>query len=373
MQFLVKKEDLFNGLKMVERATSLKGLQPVLGNILIETIEKGTIKLSATDLDLTIITNVDAQVEKEGKITLPARKLSDIISRVGDKLVSFELDENTNLVKIDCDKTKFELMGISADEFPAFADYLELEEEYCVELELNPFLKAIKQAGFAAAGYESNNLLSGIVCNVSEKTLEMASTDGNRLARIREKIENKENKNSQLIIPSRTLNEFSKMGSYSGDEMVKLYNFKSRMVLKTEKVMMISRLLEGSYPKYNQLIPQQSPKEATIKIEDLITALERVSVMVNEKTHIVKFEFNENKLTLKGDTPESGKSEDEIEVEYDGEELIIAFNYKYVLEGLKNMDSEEVVIGLNTSLSATVLKPKNEEDYVCLVMPVQIR
>lgn len=372
MQFLVKKEDLFNGLKMVEKATSQKGLQPVLGNILIETIDKSTIKLSATDLDLTIITSVDAQIQQEGKITLPARKLSDIISRVGDKLVSFELEEGSHLVKIECEKTKFELQGISADEFPAFADYLELEDEYCCDVELNPFIKSIKQAGFAAASYEGNNLLSGIVCNVSDKTLEMASTDGNRLARIREAIENKDGKSSQMIIPSKTLNEFVKMGS-AEEEPVKLYNFKSRMVLKTEKVMMISRLLEGAYPKYNQLIPQQSPKEAIIKIDDLITALERVSVMVNDKTNIVKFEFNENKLILKADTPEAGKSEDEIEIEYAEEELIIAFNYKYVLECLKNMDSDEVIIGLNTPLSATVLKPKNEEDFVCIVMPVQIR
>ena len=137
--------------------------------------------------------------------------------------------------------------------------------------------------------------------------------------------------------------------------------------------MIISRLMEGQYPKYNQLIPTDCPKEAIVKISQLVSALERVSIMVNERTSIIKFELKDNKLILTADTPDSGTAEDEIDVDYTQEEIKIAFNYKYVLDSLKNMDTEEVKIGLNTSLSATVLKPNSEEDYVCLIMPVQIR
>lgn len=372
MEIIIKKEDLFKGIRIVERATAQKGLQPVLANILIETIDKSSIKFSATDLDQTVMANVQAQVINEGKITLPAKKLSDIVSRLDDGLITFKLNKETNSVKITCKNTKFEILGISASEFPAFVEDITLSEENAIEIELKPFTKAIRQAGFAAAGYESNNLLSGVVCDISENIIEMASTDGNRLARVREKIENK-GKKSQLIIPSKTLQEFIKMSDFIEEDFVKIFTDKTKMIIKSENIMIISRLMEGQYPKYNQLIPQDSPKVAIVNISKLISSLERVAIMVNERTNFIKFEFNNNKLILTADTPEIGASEDEIDIEYNAEELKIAFNYRYVLESLKNMETTEVKIGLNSSLSATVLKPNNEEDYVCLIMPVQIR
>jgi len=372
MEFVIKKEDLFNGIRIVERATAMKGLQPVLANILIETVDKSTLKFTATDLDLTVITNVQAQIVEEGKITLPAKKLSDIVSRLSESLITFKQTEETNSVNITSKNTKFDIMGISASEFPQISESVELLEENAIQIDLKPFTKAIKQAGFAAAGYESNNLLSGVVCDISESTLEMASTDGNRLARVREKIENK-GKTGQLIIPSKTLQEFIKMSSFIEEDFVKIFTDKTKLIIKSENTLIISRLMEGQYPKYNQLIPADSSKEAIVNISQLISSLERVAIMVNERTSIVKFEFKENKLILTADTPDAGNSEDEIDAQYEGEELKIAFNYKYVLDSLKNMETSEVKIGLNTSLSATVLKPNNEEDYVCLIMPVQIR
>lgn len=371
MEFIIKKEDLFNGIKIVERATAMKGLQPVLANILIESVDKSTLKFTATDLDMTVIATVQAQVEEEGKITLPAKKLSDIVSRLSDCLISFKHNEETNSVNITCKNTKFDIIGISASEFPTVSE-VNIDSANAIDIELKPFAKAIKQAGFAAAGYESNNLLSGVVCDISENTLEMASTDGNRLARVREKIENN-GKSSQLIIPSKTLNEFIKMSSFIEEDSVKIYTDKTKLIIKSENIMIISRLMEGQYPKYNQLIPSESPKEAIVNISQLVSSLERVAIMVNERTSIIKFEFKDNKLILTADTPDSGASEDEFDIEYGAEELKIAFNYKYVLESLKNMETTEVKIGLNTALSATVLKPNNEDDYICLIMPVQIR
>lgn len=372
MEFIIEKEDLYNGIKIVERATAMKGLQPVLANILFETIDKSTIKLTATDLDLTIITMVQAQVKEEGKITLPAKKMSDIVSRLGDSLISIKLNSETNIVNITNKNTTFDIIGISASEFHSPEQEIKLKEESEIEIELKPFEKAIKQAGFAAAGYETNNLLSGIICDISENILEMASTDGNRLARTREKIENK-GKKSQLIIPSKTLQEFEKMSSFIEEEKVKLYTDKTKIIIKSENIMIISRLMEGQYPKYNQLIPQESPKIAIVDISQLTAALERVAIMVNERTSIVKFEFEQGKMILSADTPDSGASKDEIIIDYKEEPIKIAFNYKYVLESLKNMETKEVKIGLNTSLSATVLRPNNEDDYICLIMPVQIR
>ena len=373
MKFVIKKEDLYNGIKIVERATSVRALQPVLLNILIETIDNSTIKLVATDLDLTVIAEVSAQVEEEGKITLPSKTLNEIVSKLGDKLITFEMQEDSTTVNITCQNSKFDIIGISANEFPPEVSNFTTNEEDAFEIEVKPLTKAVRQAGFAAASYETSNLLSGIVCDIQGQVLEIASTDGNRLARVRENIKNSENKSQQLIIPSKTLNEFIKMSSFIEDEAVKIYTEKTKIVIKSEKTITISRLLEGQFPKYNQLIPSESPKTATVNVSQLISALERVSIMVNEKTSIVKLDFSQNTLRLTADTPDSGKSEEQLNIDYDGEELSIAFNYKFVLEALKNIDCEEVNIGLNTPLSATVLRPNSEEDFVCLIMPVQIR
>lgn len=373
MKFVIKKEDLYNGIKIVERATSVRALQPVLLNILIETIDKSTIKLVATDLDLTVVTIVDAQVEEEGKITLPSKTLNEIVSKLGNKLITFEMAPETTSVNITCQNSKFDIIGISANEFPPEVYNVEVNDTDCFDVDIKIFTKAIRQAGFAAASYESSNLLSGIVCDINNNVLEIASTDGNRLARVRETINNSEGKAQQLIIPSKALNEFIKISSFIDEESVKIYTEKTKIIFKSEKTTMISRLLEGQFPKYNQLIPDGTPKTALVNVSQLISALERVAIMVNEKTCIVKLEFSENTLKLTADTPDSGKSEEEIAINYNNEDLTIAFNYKYVLEAIKNIECEEVCIGLNTNLSATVLKPNCDEDLVCLIMPVQIR
>ena len=369
MKFLVEKENMYNGIKIVERATVIKGLQPVLANILIETVAPNKLIFSATDFDLSIITEIDAQIEEEGKITLPAKKLMDIISRLNDGLVTFELCDNT--MTITNKKTKFEIIGISASEFPKIEEVTNKEDE--IEIDMEPFTKAIKEAAFAAAGYETNNLLSGVVCDINKNVLEIASTDGNRLARARKIINNRDDKVVQLILPSKVLQEFLKMSYLLDDENVKFHIEKTRIMIESGKTKLISRLMEGQYPRYNQLIPTTFPKEAKINVSMIIKSLERVSTMVNEKTSIVKLKFSENKLSLMGDTPDAGASQDEIEIIYHGEDMLIGFNYKYLLDCFKNLESEELIIGMNTNLSATVLKPDNEEDFVYLVMPVQIR
>ena len=202
----------------------------------------------------------------------------------------------------------------------------------------------------------------------------MAATDGNRLTRIVEAINGNEEQKTAFVIPSRTLQEILRIVSLVNDTVIDIYPDNSRIIIKTNSVIVSSRLLDGEYPPYKQLIPTSFAKEAVVKREELINALERVSVMVNERTNIIKFTFKNDSLTLKADTPETGASEDVISIEFsDSEELIIAFNYKYVLDSLKIMESKNVKIGLGGSLSATIFKPDSEDDYLCLIMPIQIR
>ncbi len=372
MKFVANKDDLLNGIKIVERATVIRGLQPVLANVLIETAGSNQIKLTATDFDLSIITVINANVETEGKFTLPAKKLGEILSRLNDDMINLELNGST--ATITCKNSKFDIIGISANEFPKVED--EIAESDCMEIETKPFTKAIREVVSAAAGYETNNLLSGVVCEVNKNILEMAATDGNRLARVREVVKNRsadEEKPFEMLISSRILAELSRISLLTESELIKICKEMKKIVITIDKTKIVTRLMQGQFPKYNQLVPQTFPREAIVNKGDLISALERVAVMVNEKNSIVKFEFEENTLKLSGDSPEAGNSQDEIDVKYSGESLVIAFNYKFVLEFLKIVESEEVSVKLNSPLSATVFAPVSDEDYIYLVMPVQLR
>ncbi len=373
MEFTIEKESLLTNLKIVEKTTVARGIQPVLSNILINASSDNFITFSATDLDISIMSKTIASVQTPGKITLPAKKLSEIVSKLSNKPIVFSLNGETNVVNIICGNSKFELIGISADEYPSLITEEDIKDKESVEIDLNPFIKSIKYTAFSAANYENRNIISGVFCSISKDNIEMAATDGNRLTRIVEKITNEKDADISCVIPSKTLQEFLRISSFLNDEKLSLIIEKTRIVFKTSSIFMTSRLLEGEYPPYKQLIPQSCEKNALISREEMISALERVAVMVNERTNIVKFIFGENTLFLKADTPDAGLGEDSISAEYSDEELTIAFNYRYVLDSLKIMESEKVKIGLGGSLSATLFRPDSDDDYLCLIMPIQIR
>lgn len=373
MEFTIEKESLLTNLRIVEKTTVTRGIQPVLSNILIEASSDNYIKFSATDLDINIMTKTVASVKTAGKITLPAKKLSEIVSKLSNKPVVFLLNAETNIVSITSGSSKFELVGISADEFPLTVEDEDLKNKECAEIDMAPFIKSIKYTAFSAANFEGRNIISGVLVKIAGENLEMAATDGNRLTRNIEKIANDKDTSISCVIPSKTLQEFLRITSLLNDEKVLLFIEKTKITFKTSSMIMTSRLLEGEFPPYAQLIPKQCEKNAYIVREDIISAIERVSVMVNERTNIVKFIFADNILFLKGDTPDAGLSEDSIPIEYTDEEMTIAFNYKYLLDSLKTMQSEKIQIGLGGSLSATLFRPISEDDYLCLIMPIQIR
>lgn len=369
MQFTIQKDVIYNGLNVVGKAAATRGIQPVLSNVLIETVDKNLLKLCATDLDISIEIKVPSIILKEGAITLPSKKLFEIISKLPNEAVTFNLNEDNNLMEIRCGKSKFDLKGISASEFPQI-EYSETGES--VTIEINPLLKAVKQTIFATATYDTNNVLSGVLFKINGNNLEMAATDGNRLARVKEKIENKEKKDYSVVIPSRTLKEFTGILSGVEDKIVSITVKNGQILIKLEDRYITSRLIEGQYPAYEQLIPKNYEIKAIADKSSLNQAIDRAATMVNERTNIVKMNLNDNKLKLTADTPDFGDSCDEIDVEYTEDELNIAFNHKYIQDFLKVVDSDKVKIELNGALAGTLFKPDSEDNFLCLIMPVQV-
>ncbi|MBQ8476028.1 DNA polymerase III subunit beta, partial [bacterium] len=197
---------------------------------------------------------------------------------------------------------------------------------------------------------------------------------GNRLTRVRKELDEEYPEVINFIVPSKTLSEIQRISSIVEDENITLKIYKNKIIFEFENLTFQSRLIDGVYPKYQQLIPENNDKKIVVDRAELINAIERVAIMVNDRTNVVKFNFTPNQLEIMADTPEAGKSKDYIDIEYDYDEMLTAFNYKYVLDALKNMDSKNVEIEISDVLAASIFKPQDDEgNYICLIMPVKVQ
>lgn len=374
MKFSVQREDIHQAVAAVQRATATRVIQPILSNILIESMGTEALKLSATDLDFAIETTIPAQVHVEGRTTLSAKKLSEIISKLpGGREIVFEIEETVQTARIQCGTALFDMRTLPADEFPQIK---QIDTDEYLEVDGKAFIRSINQTAFAAASYDANNVLGGVFFQLNERGLEMAATDGSRLARRIEAVS--EGAGVQLnvsaIIPAKALQEFLKLcASDISEQPVRLAIQEGQISFRTPRFYVLSRLLDGQYPKYNQLIPAENKIVAFANKKAFIDSLERTAVMANERTNIVKLSLDKGNMSLAAQTPDVGDSKDTLEVLYDGDTLNIAFNYKYVIDALKVIESEDVRMETNGPLSPTIFKGKEENGYLCLVMPVQVK
>ena len=374
MEITLNKEDFSNGIKIVEKITAQKAIQPILSNILIETTSADRIKFCATDLNLAINYKTTASVADPGSITLSARKISEIVSRLSASDINLKTEEDSNNVKIKCGKTEFDLVSINPNEFPKVLEDIKEEQFKTVVINKNEFSKAIKQVIFAVSQQETQAVLTGVCFNIEANTLELAATDGNRLTRVKKEISSTIEENLNFIVPAKTLQEVQRISSLVEDNNITLKILKNKILFEFENMAFQSRLIEGIYPKYQQLIPTSNDKKIITDRVELINSIERVSPMVNDRTNVVRFNLKQGQLEIMADTPEAGKSKDYIDIEYDFDDMLIAFNYKYVLDGLKNMDSKNVEIEVSDVLAASIFKPQGDkEDYICLIMPVKVQ
>ena len=374
VEIILNKEDFSNGIKIVEKVTSQKAIQPILSNILIETVSSDRIRFCATDLNLAINYKTKAQVEKEGSITLSARKISEIVSKLSSSEITLKSIDETNNVKIKSGKTEFDLISLNLDEFPKTSNETSQEEYKTVVLNKNEFSKAIKQVIFAVSQQETQAVLTGVCFTIEGNILELAATDGNRLTRIQKEIKTPSDELINFIVPSKTLQEVQRISSLVEDEDITLKIQKNKILFEFEDLAFQSRLIDGVYPKYQQLIPAANDKKIVIDRAELINSIERVSIMVNDRTNVVKFNFTQGQLEIMADTPEAGRSKDYIDIEYNFDDMLTAFNYRYVLDGLKNMDSKNVEIEISDVLAASIFKPQDDNsNYICLIMPVKVQ
>ena len=378
MEIAVKTEFLKKVVSCASKATSNKAIQPILSNILLS-CDNGSLTVSATDLDLAIECKLPAEVSKPGRITLPAKKLDEIVSKIAGDDINLKIDKN-QLTKIVSNKSKFQINGTLADEFPEIFKKSESDNVYSIDQ--NKLLEAISLTSFATSKFENTSILSGINFEISGDKFEIGATDGSRLAvyngNLAESKKRKDQKSKQsVVIPWRALTELERLISNfrEGNEVVSFYFLPGQIIFQNNDFSLSTRLLEGTFPSYDKLIPKDQPNKVELVRNDFLSALERVAILANERTNVIKLSFTKNSMQLSANSPDYGNATDEIEVKYNGNDMDIAFNYRYMSEVLRNLKANKITLELDNALTPIILKPDEKVDYsyTYLVMPVQLR
>ncbi|MGI0481343.1 DNA polymerase III subunit beta [Geminocystis sp. CENA526] len=391
MKIVCSQVDLKNNLSLVSRAVPSRPTHPILANVLlVADANKNRVTLTGFDLSLGMRTSFSAEVEEGGEITLPAKLLTDIVSRLpeGDVSISYEEDEldDNPLVAINALSGKFQLRGVRGDEYPELPT---VETENAFLLPINALVEGLKGSLFSASSDEAKQILTGIHLTRNFDSLEFAATDGHRLAVVKTSAQKEdeeedetsvdtsdESQNFDMTIPARALRELEKIISGDKDNgNVALYVDNGQVVFEVEEQHLTSRKLDGAYPNYNQLIPKNFERTMVVDRKQVIESLERVSVFTDQKNTLVKFKLepDNSQVIISVEAKELGNATATISAEITGEGFDIGFNIRYLLDGLKALSASDIKFQLNGATQPVIITPLSGLQMTYLIMPVQIR
>jgi len=367
MKLTIARDRLHEGLSAVSGSVPTKTTLPVLSNILVEATKDG-LRLSGTDLDISVSVVVPAEVDSEGAVTLPARKLSEIVRELPSAGVRMT-GAGEQRVNLECARSRFKLLGIPKEEFPNFPP-VKFEKPWMVTSA--NLLKLIQHVPFAASTEESRPILNGVLWELRSDRMRMVATNGHRLAKMDIAVTGGKD-SADLIVPPKALEQIRRL--FGGVEAIEIARSENHLGFRSGETRVFTRLIEGPYPNYEQVIPRENDKSATIDKDTFASALRRVGVVASDQTHRVKLAFSGGNLKFSVNTPDLGEAQDEISVSYDGDPLEIGFNANYLLEILKYTPTQEVRLTLKAPERAATLEPVGWDDaasYLCLVMPLRL-
>jgi DNA polymerase-3 subunit beta len=368
MRFTISREKLLEGLQAVTAAVPAKTTLPVLANLLAETTDRG-IRLSATDLDIAVSTEVTADVEATGSITIPARKLSEIARELPPAPVKIATSGEQR-VTLECGRSRFKLLGLPRDEFPTFPQ-VRFNESWRVKS--GELQQLIAHTAFAVSTEESRPILNGVLWELREERMRMVATNGHRLARMDLPISDTSAPSSDLIVPPKALEQVRRL--FPAEEELEIARGDNHLGFRSPFTAVFTRLIEGPYPNYEQVIPKDNDKHCMLDKAALAGALKRMSVIASDQTHRIKLSFNAGMLKFAVTTPDLGEAADELSINYDGDPLEIGFNAAYLLEILRYMPTDEIKLTFKAPERAATIEPQgwdSNADYLCLVMPLRL-
>ncbi len=368
MNLSIAKDQLIHGLQAVQNVVSTRTTLPILSNVLMRA-QEGRLELTATDLDVTVSCAVEASVKSSGAATVPVKKIFSIVRELGNPEIELEVDEK-NSCQIRSGASFYKINGLSADEFPPLAKFKENKKVVLPQAKLKSMLK---KTSFAISTDESRYVLNGIFISLKEHKMTMVATDGRRLALVDEEVDLAAESQGEFIVPTKAVNELSRLLQDKGEVELKFSENQVAFTLKDEKgfsILIISKLVEGNYPNYRQVIPAEMKERIPISREELLHALKRAEIMTSDKANSVKIHFGKNNMAITANSPEVGEARESLAVNYKGKEFAIAFNPAYLIEPLNALQEDEVFIELIDELSPGVLKINGPFLYV--VMPMRL-
>ncbi|MFN9421928.1 DNA polymerase III subunit beta [Gemmatimonas sp.] len=368
MTFTISREKLQEGLQAVTAAVPAKTTLPVLANLLVETTDRG-IRFSATDLDIAVSTEVSADVETPGAITIPAKKLSEIARELPPSPVKIATSGEQR-VTLECGRSKFKLLGLPRDEFPTFPS-VRFNDSWRVKS--GELQKLIAHTAFAVSTEESRPILNGVLWELREERMRMVATNGHRLAKMELPVEASSAPPGDLIVPPKALEQIRRL--FPAEEELEIARGDNHLGFRSPFTSVFTRLVEGPYPNYEQVIPKDNDRYALADKAALTQALKRMSVIASDQTHRIKMSFNTGMLKFSVTTPDLGEASDELPVNYTGDQLDIGFNATYLLEILRFMPTEQVRLTFKAPERAATIEPEGWDDpakYLCLVMPLRL-
>ncbi|MPW25324.1 DNA polymerase III subunit beta [Alkalibaculum sp. M08DMB] len=364
MNFITTKDDLLHSVNIVQKAVSNKTTLPILEGILFKVMDN-TIYLMGTDLEIGIKTELPGKINSQGSVVISAKLISELVRKLPDDDVFLELNENY-ILNIKCLNSEFNIQGQNGNEFPQLPE-VHSDKEISINKEL--FKSMIKETIFSVAKNENIPILTGELIEINDGIIKFVALDGYRLALRQGKI----NDNIELseVVPERTLSELYRIASLSTLDSVQISHTKNQILFRLGQTHIVSRLLEGEFMNYNQIIPQNSTTKVKVNVAELLSSCERASLMVRDgKSNLIKMNFINNILEIKSNS-EMGTVNEQIDVEIEGESIKIAFNSTYFIDVLKIISDEEILLEFTTSVSPCVIKPNQGSNYTYLILPVR--
>src|SRR5215813_12917831 len=364
MEVILDRDAFLKGLQMVQNIVEPRQTLPILANVLLET-EEGSVRLTATDLEVGARVSIPARVMGKGAITVGARKLAEIVKELPAAAVSLKVGDNAG-VSLRCGGVTYKLVGMPPDDFPPVVP---ASPTAWLTLEAKTLRDMLSQTSFAISHDETRYALNGVLFALSGKEMRLVATDGHRLA-LSSRTLGEIGRPITGIVPRKAITEIMRV--LGAGEEVQLAITENQFVLQMPNFVMTARLIEGQFPNYDAVIPRSHPGKLAAAKSAISAALRRVAVMAEERNKPVKLAISPASLKVTASSQELGEAEEILDVEYTGEEIVIGFNSRYLLEAMGALENDKVVFEIKDAQSPGVIKSVEDEGYCCVIMPMRI-
>lgn len=344
MKFSVSKEKFLAGLQTVQNVVSTRTTLPILSNVLLQA-SGDQVRLTTTDLDVGVSGGITAQIEKPGATTLPARRLATIVRELPAADIQIEVDSK-NVASIRCGQSFFKILGLPEEEFPPLPKF---DDTRTFTIPQQALRDALKKTSYAISTDETRYVLNGILFSFKENKLTLVATDGRRLALVDLEVEFPRSQEVDIIVPTKAVTELGRLLGDEGD--VRLSVGENQVSFQIGDTLLASKLIEGNYPNYRQVIPGDAKERVTLERELFLNAVHRVSLLSSDKSNSVKLVFTKNNIEIAANTPDVGEARESLAVAYKGREFSIAFNPDFLQAPLRALPNDEVYLDLIDEMS----------------------